>query len=44
MIGTEGIQGLAAGLGEELLSNLLLLCVNARQEQAAPKRLPAVVL
>ena len=27
MIGMEGVQGLAAGLGEELLSNLLLpLC------------------
>ena len=44
MIGMEGVQGLAAGLGEELLSNLLRPGVNARQGKAAPKRLPAVVL
>ena len=44
MIGMEAVLGLAAGLGEELLINLLLLCVNARQGKAAPKRLPVVVL
>ena len=44
MIGMEWVLGLAVGLGEELLSNLLLPYVNARQEKAAPKRLPAVVL
>ena len=33
MIGMEGVLGLAAGLGEKLLSNLLLLCMNARQGQ-----------
>ena len=30
IIGMEGVLGLAAGLAEELLSNLLLPCVNAR--------------
>ena len=44
MIGMEGVQGLAVGLGEELLNNLLLPCVNTRQGKAAPKRYPAVVL
>ena len=44
MIGMEGVLGLAAGLGEELLGNLVLPCVNARQGKAAPKRLTAVVL
>ena len=33
MIGMEGVLGLAAGLREELLSNLLLPCMNARQGQ-----------
>ena len=28
MIGMEGIQGIAVGLGEELFDNLLLSCVN----------------
>jgi len=36
-----GVLGLAAGLGEELLSNLLLPCMNARQEAGA-KVSPAV--
>ena len=40
----EGVQGLAVGLREQLLDNLLLPCVNTRQGKAAPKRLPAVVL
>ena len=40
----EGVQGLAAGLREELLDNLLLSCVNTQQGKVAPKRLPAVVL
>ena len=31
MIGMEGVLGLAAGLEEELLCNLLLPCVNAWQ-------------
>ena len=44
MIGIEGVHGLAVGLGEELLNNLLLPCVNTRQGKAALKRLPAVVL
>ena len=44
MIGMEGVQGLAAGLGKELLGNLLLPYVNAWQGKAAPKRPPAVVL
>ena len=44
MIGMEGVQGIAVGLGEELLDNLLLPCVNTQQEKAAPKRPPAVVL
>ena len=30
MIGIEGVQGLAVGLGKELLDNLLLPCVNTR--------------
>ena len=30
IIGMEGVLGLTAGLGKELLSNLLLLCMNAR--------------
>ena len=34
MIVIEGVLGLAAGLEEELLSNLLLPCMNARQGQA----------
>ena len=33
MISMEGVLGLAAGLGEELLSNLLLPCMNVRQGQ-----------
>ena len=37
MIGMEGVLGLAAGLGEELLSNLLLPCVNARLGAGAEK-------
>ena len=44
MIGMEGVLGLAAGLGEELLDNLLHSCVNTRQGKVAPKRLPTVVL
>ena len=44
MIGMERVQGLAVGLGKELLDNLLLSCVNTQQEKAAPKRLPAVIL
>ena len=40
----EGVHGLAVGLGEELLNNLLLPCVNTQQGKAAPKKLPAVVL
>ena len=43
MIGIEGVQGIAVGLGKELLDNLLLPC-NARQGKATPKRPPAVVL
>ena len=43
MIGMAEVLELAAGLGKELLSNLLLTCVNARQEQAL-KRLPAAAL
>ena len=31
MIGMVEVQGFATGLGEELLSNLLLPCMNARQ-------------
>ena len=34
MIDMEGVLGLTAGLGKELLSNMLLPCVNARQGQA----------
>ena len=30
MIAVEGVQGLAVGLGEELLYNVLLPCVNTR--------------
>ena len=44
MIGMEGVLGLAAGLGKELLDNLLLPCVNTQQGKVAPKRPPAVVL
>ena len=44
MIGMEEVLGLAAGLGEELLSNLLLPSVKARQGKAMSKRLPVVVL
>ena len=33
MIGMVEVLGLAAGLGEELLNNLLLPCMNARQGQ-----------
>ena len=33
MIGMEGVQGLAVGLGEELLNNLLLPCVNTQQRK-----------
>jgi len=44
MIGMEEVQGIAVGLGEELLDNLLLPCVNTQQGKAASKRLPAVVL
>ena len=44
MIGMEGVQGIAVGLEEELLDNLLLPCVNTQQGKAALKRLPAVVL
>ena len=44
MIGMEGVLGLAAGLGEELLSNLLLpLCERTAGEGSAEKA-PAVVL
>ena len=44
MISMEEVQGIAVGLGEELLDNLLLPCVNTQQGKATPKRLPAVVL
>ena len=44
MIGMEGVQGIAVGLEEELLDNLLLLCVNTQQGKPTPKRPPAVVL
>ena len=44
MIGMEGVQGLAAGLGEELLDNLLLPYVNTQQGKAAPNWAPVVVL
>ena len=40
----EGVQGIAVGLGEELLDNLLLSCVNTQQGKTAPKRPPAMVL
>ena len=36
MIGMEGVQGIAVGLGEELLDNLLLSCVNTQQGKAPP--------
>ena len=38
MIGMEGVQGIAVGLGEELLDNLLLPCVNTHQGKAVPIR------
>ena len=44
MIDMEGVQGIAIGLGEELLDNLPFPCVNTQQGKVAPKRLPAVVL
>ena len=44
MISMEGVQGIAVGLGEELLDNLLLPCVNTQQGKTDPKRLPVVVL
>ena len=44
MIGMEGVQRIAIGLGEELLDNLLLPCVNTQQEKTAPKKLSIVVL
>ena len=44
MIGVEGVQEIAVGLGEELLDNLLFSYVNTKQEKATPKRLPVVVL
>ena len=44
MIWMEGVQGLAVGLGEELLDNLLLSCVNTQQGKAAPNWPPALVL
>ena len=44
MISMDGVQGIAVGLGKELLDNLLLPCVNTQQEKMAPKRLPTVVL
>ena len=44
MIDMVEVLGLAAGLGEELLDNLLYPYVNTRQGKAVPKRLPAVVL
>ena len=44
MIVMEGVQRIAVGLGEELLDNLLLSCVNTQQGKAKPKRLPTVVL
>ena len=44
MIGMEGVQGIAVGLEEELLDNLLLSYVNTQQGKAVPKRLPDVVL
>ena len=40
----EGVQGIAVGLGEKLLDNLLFSCVNTQQGKATPKRPPAVVL
>ena len=36
MISMEGVQGLAVGLAEKLIDNLLLLCMNTQQENAAP--------
>ena len=44
MIGMEGVLGLAVGLGERLLDNLMHPYVNAWQEKAALKRLSAMVL
>ena len=37
MIGMVEVLGLAVGLGKELLSNLLLPCVNARQGASVEK-------
>ena len=44
MIDMEKVQGIAVGLWEELLDNLLLPCVNTQQGKATSKRLPAVIL
>ena len=44
MIGMEGVQGITLGLGEELLDNLLLPCVNTQQGKLTPERPPVVVL
>ena len=44
MIGMEGVQGIAVGLGKELLDNLLFPCVNTQQGKVASKRLSTVVL
>jgi len=40
----EGVQGIAVGLGEELLDNLLLSCVNTQQGKTAPNWPPVLVL
>jgi hypothetical protein len=44
LIGMEGVQGLAVGLGKELFNNLLFPCMNVRQGKVAPKRSSVVVL
>ena len=38
MISMEEVQGIAVGLGKELLDNLLLPCMNTQQGNAASKR------
>ena len=44
MIGMDGVQGIAVGLREELLDNLLLPYMNTQQRKATPKWPPTVVL